>query len=95
MVRPTVDVPLLMIAFNRPEKTQRVFDAVRAAAPRRLYLAADGPRADAPSDFDRCRRARMVLENVDWPCKVPTALPNRQSGLQARGRDRDRLVPGQ
>lgn len=70
MVRPTVDVPLLMIAFNRPEKTQRVFEAVRAAAPRRLYLAADGPRADVPSDSDRCRRARMVLENVDWPCKV-------------------------
>ena len=33
MVRPIADVPLLMIAFNRPEKTQRVFEAVRAAAP--------------------------------------------------------------
>jgi hypothetical protein len=59
-----------MIAFNRPEKTQRVFEAVRAAAPRRLYLAADGPRAHVPSDVDRCERTRRVLGNVTWPCEV-------------------------
>ena len=70
MVRSAADVPLLMIAFNRPEKTQRIFEAVRAAAPRRLYVAADGPRPDVASDSDRCRRTRMVLENVDWPCEV-------------------------
>jgi hypothetical protein len=70
MVRPVPDVPLLMIAFNRPEKTQRVFEAVRAAAPGRLYVAADGPRADVASDPDRCKRTRMVLENIDWPCEV-------------------------
>jgi hypothetical protein len=70
MVRPALDVPLLMTAFNRPEKTQRVFEAVRAVAPRRLYVAADGPRADVASDSDRCKRTRMVLENIDWPCEV-------------------------
>jgi hypothetical protein len=59
-----------MIAFNRPKKTQRIFEAVRAAAPRRLYVAADGPRRDVASDSDRCMRTRMVLENVDWPCDV-------------------------
>jgi hypothetical protein len=59
-----------MIAFNRPEKTQRVFEAIRAAAPSRLYLAADGPRSDVPSDADRCARTRKVLEDVDWPCEV-------------------------
>ncbi|MEK6442226.1 hypothetical protein [Pseudonocardia sp. T1-2H] len=69
-MRPAADVPLLMIAFNRPEKTQRVFEAVRAAAPRRLYLAADGPRADVPSDVDRCERTRRVLDDVTWPCEV-------------------------
>jgi hypothetical protein len=69
-VRLAADVPLLMIAFNRPEKTKRIFEAVRAAAPRRLYVAADGPRADVASDSERCERTRRVLENVDWPCEV-------------------------
>lgn len=66
----TLDVPVLLLAFNRPEKTQRVFDAVRAAAPSRLYLAADGPRTDVPSDADSCERTRRVLDAVDWPCAV-------------------------
>ena len=69
-MRPPADVPVLMIAFNRPEKTRRVFEAVRAAAPRRLYLAADGPRADVPSDADRCERTRRVLDDITWPCEV-------------------------
>ena len=47
-----------------------VLDAVRAAAPKRLYLAADGPRVDVPSDVDRCDRTRRVLEDVTWPCEV-------------------------
>jgi hypothetical protein len=64
------DVPILMMGFNRPEKTQRVFEAVRAAAPRRLYVAADGPRAGVPSDLDRCERTRQVLNDVNWPCEV-------------------------
>src|SRR5262249_43614836 len=50
-----------LIGLNRPEKTRRLFEAVRAAAPQRLYLAADGPRAGVPSDLDRCERARQVL----------------------------------
>lgn len=66
----SADVPLLMIAFNRPEKTRRVFEAVRAAAPRRLYLAADGPRADVASDAERCAETRRVLDDVTWPCEV-------------------------
>jgi hypothetical protein len=69
-MRSPADVPLLMIAFNRPEKTRRVFEAVRTAAPRRLYLAADGPRADVPSDADRCERTRRVLDDVTWSCEV-------------------------
>lgn len=69
-MHPSADVPVLLVAFNRPEKTQRVFEAVRAAAPRRLYLAVDGPRPDVPSDVDRCERTRQVLDDVTWPCEV-------------------------
>lgn len=69
-VHPDADVPLLIVAFNRPEKTRRVFEAVRAVEPRRLYLAADGPRAGVPTDAERCERTRRVLDDVTWPCEV-------------------------
>jgi hypothetical protein len=77
-----VDVPVLLIVFNRPEKTQRMFDAVRAAAPRRLFIAADGPRPGHPDDPDRCERTRQVFSGIDWPCEVRTRFQDRNLGCK-------------
>ena len=33
---------VLFIIFNRPETTRRVFDAIRAYRPEKLFIAADG-----------------------------------------------------
>jgi hypothetical protein len=62
--------PVLFIIFNRPETTQRVFEAIRRARPTRLYIAADGPRPGVTSDVSKCAETRRIVENVDWPCKV-------------------------
>lgn len=64
--------PVLMIIFNRPETTLRVFEAIRNAKPPRLYVAADGPRPGVPGDFERCMQARRIIEAVDWDCQVKT-----------------------
>ena len=65
-----MDTPVALILFNRPEVTARVFAAIRAAAPRRLLLIADGPRADRPGEAELCRATRAAVEAVDWPCTV-------------------------
>ena len=36
--------PVLVVAFNRPDITRRVLDAVQAAGVKRLFYAVDGPR---------------------------------------------------
>jgi hypothetical protein len=76
------DVPLLMIAFNRPEKTLRVLEAVRAVAPRQLYVAVDGPRAGHAGDEDRCARTRRLFDRVDWPCDLHTLFRERNLGCK-------------
>jgi len=81
-VHATGDVPVLLIGFNRPEKTRRMLDAVRAAAPRRLFIAADGPRPECPDDADRCERTRRVFAEVDWPCDVHTQYQDRNLGCK-------------
>jgi hypothetical protein len=81
-MRATIDVPVLLIVFNRPEKTRRMFDAVRAAAPRRLFIAADGPRPDHPDDLDRCVRTRRVVSGIDWPCEVRTRFQDHNLGCK-------------
>jgi hypothetical protein len=77
-----VDVPVLLMVFNRPEKTERMFDALRAAAPRRLFIAADGPRPDHPDDVDRCERTRRIFSGIDWPCEVRTRFQDGNLGCK-------------
>lgn len=56
--------------FNRPDTTRKVFDAIRKAEPRELFLIADGPRANVPGEFDKCEMTKKIVENIDWDCKV-------------------------
>ena len=42
-----VDVAVLILFFNRPERLKEVFDEVRKARPSRLFLYQDGPRGEA------------------------------------------------
>lgn len=65
-----MSTPVALIIFNRPDTTARVFAAIAAAAPSRLFVIADGPRPDHPDDRARCAATRAVTEHVNWPCEV-------------------------
>ena len=62
--------PVVFVIFNRPSVTTRVWERIREARPRRLFVIADGPRADRPGEAEKVAAARAVTENVDWPCEV-------------------------
>lgn len=63
---------VLFLVFNRPGVTAQVFEAIRQAKPPRLYVAADGPRANRPGEAERCAEVRRIATAVDWPCEVKT-----------------------
>lgn len=75
-----LDTPVLFIIFNRPETTRIVFEAIRQARPKRLYVAADGPRAGLANDAERCESARQIALKADWPCHVFTLFRNENLG---------------
>jgi hypothetical protein len=85
----SVNTPVVFLIFNRPDTTARVFQAIARAEPRTLLIVADGPRPDRPGEAEKCRAARVIAENVTWPCEVlknyaPTNLGCRRrvsSGL--------------
>ena len=74
--------PVLFLVFNRPDTTQRVFDAIRAAQPPRLYVAADGPRAGDPAEAERCAAVRRIATAVDWPCELVTLIRPENLGCK-------------
>lgn len=61
---------VLFIIFNRPESTEKVFEAIKAARPEKLYIAADAPRISNVDDIEKCKKVRALTENIDWPCEV-------------------------
>jgi hypothetical protein len=66
----TLTTPVAFIIFNRPDTTERVFQAIRQAQPKKLLVIADGPRADRPGEAEKCAEARAVIDQVDWDCEV-------------------------
>ena len=65
-----MDVPVLLIIFNKPDTTAKVFQAISAAKPTKLFIAADGPRMDHPGEAERCLATRAIVQKIDWPCEV-------------------------
>lgn len=78
----TLQPPVLFLVFNRPGTTAQVFEAIREARPARLYVAADGPRADRPGEAERCEEARRIATQVDWPCEVKTLFRDHNLGCR-------------
>lgn len=64
------EVPVFMIFFNRPETLQKVFDSVRKAKPKQLFLACDGPRKGRKDDIEKIAACKKIVENIDWDCEV-------------------------
>lgn len=73
---------VLFLVFNRADTTAKVFDAIRQARPPRLYVAADGARADRPDELGLCEATRQVATAVDWPCEVKTLFRERNLGCK-------------
>jgi hypothetical protein len=72
--------PVLFIIFNRPETTLPVFEAIRKAKPKQLFVAADGPRPGKKGEKARCEKAREIATNVDWDCEVKTLFREENIG---------------
>jgi hypothetical protein len=62
--------PILLIAFNRPDATREVFEAIAAQQPTRLFIACDGPRLNNETDNEKCRLVKEIFENISWTCEV-------------------------
>jgi hypothetical protein len=70
MVQWQLKTPVVLLIFNRPNATEKVFEKIRQAKPPLLLVVADGPREDKPDDRQKCNAARAIVDRVDWDCKV-------------------------
>tara|TARA_B100000787_G_scaffold162820_1_gene143941 strand:+ start:3019 stop:3954 length:936 start_codon:yes stop_codon:yes gene_type:complete len=62
------ETPILLIVFNRPDKTKILFEKIRLIKPKTIFISADGPRINNPRDFSLCDEVRSIVKNIDWEC---------------------------
>ena len=77
-----LDTAVLLIIYRRPEATRRVFERIAAAAPRRLFIAADGAATNA--DREKCDLARAAVGRITWECDLARDFSSQNMGLDGR-----------
>lgn len=80
----TLKTPVVLTVFNRPDITEKVFAEIAKAQPLKLFIIADAPRANYPSDVEGCKAARAIIEKVDWDCEVLTDYSDVNLGPRKR-----------
>ncbi|MCE9643649.1 glycosyltransferase family 2 protein [Candidatus Parcubacteria bacterium] len=78
-----LNTPIAIIVFKRLDATKEMFETVRAARPRKLFIIADGWRND--DEKEKCFAVREYLDGaVDWSCEVYKNYSDINIGLKKR-----------
>jgi hypothetical protein len=78
----TLNTPVLFLIFNREDTSRRVFEQIRAAKPKKLYVAADGARKNKEGEAEKCEATRAIIKDVDWDCEVKTLFRDENLGCK-------------
>lgn len=73
------------MVFNRPNKTQQVWDVIKEIKPRKLFVAADAPREGVESDIENCLLVKEIVSQVDWTCDTHYLFHKRNQGCSLAG----------
>jgi hypothetical protein len=74
--------PLLLLAYNRPDKVRRLIDRLRPQAPPTLMVAVDGPKPGNAADAAKVQAVRDAVAGIDWTDDVETLFRPANLGLR-------------
>lgn len=74
-------IPILVLAFNRPEHVRKAMGPICEYKPDRIFLACDGPRSDKDGENLLVLDTQKTMKDaVDWPCEVKTLFREKNHG---------------
>ena len=65
-----VRTPLLLLVYNRLDTLQKVWEAIRLAQPKYLFISGDGPKESKESQKAVAAVRRFCETSIDWPCEA-------------------------
>jgi hypothetical protein len=76
--------PVILIIFNRPDKTEIVFSKIQKLKPEKLLIIADGARDNKKDELDKVLKTRSIVERINWPCEVLRNYAESNLGCKLR-----------
>ncbi len=74
--------PIILVIFNRPHLTRKVFEKIREVEPRQLLIIADGARS--LEERQKCEEARSIASDITWDCELRTNFSDTNLGCRKR-----------
>jgi hypothetical protein len=76
--------PIGFLIFNRPDVTEKVFNAIAQIKPKQLFVIADGARPDRLGEAEKCEQTRSIIQKIDWDCDLKTNFSDVNLGCGRR-----------
>lgn len=75
--------PVVIIAYNRPDKVSRLIGSLNELKPKHVIFAVDGPKFHRPGDADKVAAVQSLAARIDWTDNVELRFRPANLGLRA------------
>jgi hypothetical protein len=65
-----LSTPVLLMVYNRLGTLRRVWEAIRLARPKYLFISGDGPKENKQSQEAVAEVRQFCESHIDWPCEA-------------------------
>jgi hypothetical protein len=77
----STEIPVLVIAYNRPDQIRGLIQSLRIAKPSKVWFAVDGPSANS-QDGTLVQEVLEEIDKLDWECDVLLKYDGIHRGLR-------------
>jgi hypothetical protein len=75
-------IPILINAYNRPERLRQLIHSLKPTAPPLLLISIDGPKLFDEKDAGLVRETQSVISDITWKADIKTRFRNQNLGLK-------------
>ena len=78
-----LNIPILLLVFNRIDTTKVVLDRIKDLKPTKLYIGSDAARENNDIEKIKVQELRdYILNFIDWECEVKTLFQEKNLGCK-------------
>lgn len=77
-----INVPILLVGFNRPHCIRKVMQQLSVVKPKNLYVTIDAPREGKSGEDGLVEEVKTIVKNVSWECNVRYRFLEKNVGAE-------------